>query len=479
MRKPRGPAPEPEAADQPVPAAKRKGSRKSVNAGNLADLPAARLAEILMAVAEQDAAVKRRLRLELAAEAGAEHLAVEIGKQMATLEGRQSRIPWRRYKAFVRDLDLLRIMAGPRLTALSPALSLELGWRFNALAPAALSRTKDERGEVEAVFREAIDDLAAASARAPAQPMALAKRMSRAVQDGAPQLAAPLIAALTPRLDAKGLAELRAQLEASHTASRRPRAHIRAALQGLADAAGDVDAYIATFDEADRTQPWTAAQIAARLIAAGRRDEARAALERGAPPGYRAGAAPDRWVSPLGRPPGLYLWERAFADLAEASGDLDLAQAVRWRAFELRLEPTALRAYLKPLGDFDDVVAEDRAMEAARAHPDAALALRFLVEWPALNDAARLVLDRHRQIEAGDAELILAAAQALDARHPLSAVLLRRLLIEHAFRRRFESRQAIAERELAEIAALEPRITDWKDVEAQPAFIDRVTRTWR
>jgi hypothetical protein len=45
-------------------------SKKSVNAENLAALGAQRLAAILMDLAEHDAETKRRLRLELAGQAG-------------------------------------------------------------------------------------------------------------------------------------------------------------------------------------------------------------------------------------------------------------------------------------------------------------------------------------------------------------------------------------------------------------------------
>jgi len=53
-------------------------SRKALNAANLEALGAARLAAILLAVADDLPATKRRLRLELAAEAWAGELAAEI-----------------------------------------------------------------------------------------------------------------------------------------------------------------------------------------------------------------------------------------------------------------------------------------------------------------------------------------------------------------------------------------------------------------
>ena len=60
-------------------------SLKRVTAENLVNLGADRLAEILVAVADTRPEIKRRLRMELAAEQGADHLAVEIDKRLASL----------------------------------------------------------------------------------------------------------------------------------------------------------------------------------------------------------------------------------------------------------------------------------------------------------------------------------------------------------------------------------------------------------
>ena len=51
-------------------------AKKTVNAANLAALGAARLADLLIEAAGADASLKRRLRMELAAEVGAPDLAL-------------------------------------------------------------------------------------------------------------------------------------------------------------------------------------------------------------------------------------------------------------------------------------------------------------------------------------------------------------------------------------------------------------------
>ena len=59
--------------------------KEAVNLANLEALGAKRLAEILLELGAEDAGIKRRLRFELRAEAGAEAVAADIGKRLTTL----------------------------------------------------------------------------------------------------------------------------------------------------------------------------------------------------------------------------------------------------------------------------------------------------------------------------------------------------------------------------------------------------------
>ncbi|RYG03693.1 MAG: hypothetical protein EON94_03495, partial [Caulobacteraceae bacterium] len=104
---------------------KRAGSRKTLNAPNLIALGAERLAAVLMDVAEGDPSLKRRLRMELASEVGADHLATEIAKRLTAIEDRRSKVHWRSYRAFARDLELQRSMIVGPLAEKDPALALQ------------------------------------------------------------------------------------------------------------------------------------------------------------------------------------------------------------------------------------------------------------------------------------------------------------------------------------------------------------------
>ena len=76
---------------------------------------------------------------------------------------------------------------------------------------------------------------------------------------------------------------------------------------------------------------------------------------------------------------------------AEAETRLEQAQRLRWAVFEEQLSPTQLRAYLKRLPDFEDVEAENRAMQHALGFRSFSAALHFFKEWPDQAHAAQLV----------------------------------------------------------------------------------------
>ena len=153
---------------------------------------------------------------------------------------------------------------------------------------------------------------------------------------------------------------------------------VQAILRDVADAEGDVDAYIAQHDAETRKVREVAAGIARRLLKTGRAEEALAALDE-------AGTDHGDWIA------RDFDWEDARIDALEALGRPDEAQRVRWGCFEGSLSALHLRAYLKRLPDFDDMEAEGKALDHVLGFSDGLEALSFLVSWPALSRASRLV----------------------------------------------------------------------------------------
>ena len=152
-------------------------SKNTVTTDNLAALGAERLAAILIELAADHATIKRRLRLELAGEAGGDAIAAQIGKRLAALRSARSFIDWEKRRDFVRDLDLQRTMIADRLAQTRPDLALDLMWRFMALAEPVLNRVDDSSGSVSGVFRTACADLGPLATKAKPDPEHLAERI--------------------------------------------------------------------------------------------------------------------------------------------------------------------------------------------------------------------------------------------------------------------------------------------------------------
>jgi hypothetical protein len=394
-------------------------SQKKVTVENLASLGADRLAEILVEVAETRTDLKRRLRMELAAGLGATHLVPEIDKRLATLETSRGQVTWRQKPAFLRDLDALRGLIADRLGRQAADAALERLWRFLATYGQTSGRLREREEAFEAVYIQAAGDLGRLLAGH--DPHLAANALVDAAT-AAPQPWShwmPGTLATMPKATAQialTLAQARAKAAPGWVV----------VIRHLADAAGDVGAYAATYGVPALETPPVAIALARRWLAIGRVEAAGHALRRAAPKpkGFRGRlAAPD------------FDWESAWIDYLEAAGDAAGAQAVRWASFQRTLDTGRAKAFVGRLDGFDDVEAEGEVFAYARAHVDFEKGLAVLMTWPALAEANRMILDRgdEARIEPDQAE---AWAAKLRARFPAAAHRLLRRAAATAFKRR-------------------------------------------
>lgn len=456
-------------AEKAKPAKARKGSKTTLSEANLVDLGPERLAAILLDLSI-DSHVKRVLRLELFAEASREGLALEISKRLATIGKSQARIHWRKRVAFARDLDLHRKMI-ERLAEEDATAALGLMLDLLDMATPTLNRLSQTEGPIGDVFLAARDGVGAIAAQALPDPVALADRIATLLHRDDYAQFGPLVNALAPALGGKGQTRLRETLEKllAARATRPPSgfdtksAIFKDALRRLADASGDVDAFEATFAPELRRTPLVSAEIARRLLEAGRAEDALATLHAGAPGEQRG-----RHQSSLEE---RAAWEEAMLDALEATGHHEEAQKRRWAEFERTLSIPRLRAYLKGLPDFDDVEAEDKAKAVAKRFPQFDRALAFLVSWPDLMAASRLVLARAGEINGADDTLMAEAARRLEGAYPMAATLLLRASIQYVLTYGVATRYAEAARQLLEAESLSAMIGDFGEYPDHQAFV--------
>lgn len=461
-------------------------SKTTLNAENLEALGAQRLAELLMDIAEGDAATKRRLRLELTAQQAPETMAAEVRKRLTQIARARSFADWRKVRDLAADLEAQRCAIIDQVAKGDAAEALELMWRFMDLAEAVHERCDDSNGLIGDVFRDASRDLGSLTQAAKPDPVDLADRAFTALNENGYGQYDHLIETLSPSLGAVGLDHLKGRfielsktpveaspsekhkligwgtggpLYADEIKARSRDGTIRLALREIADAQGDVDAFIDQYDEKTKKAPRIAAEIARRLLAANRAEEALRTIEAAE---QRESGWPD------------FHWEDARIDVFEALGRGDEAQAARWSCFERALSAEHLRAYLKRLPDFEDVEAEERALDYAERYNSLLQALAFLLSWPALDRAARLVTGRAAELDGDHYEILAPAADAFAAKHLLAATLSLRAMIGFTLTKGRSSRYRHAARHFMECESLAANVKDFGAFETHAAYAVRL-----
>jgi Family of unknown function (DUF6880) len=461
-------------------------SKTKLNLENLKALGVKRLAELLMDIAANDAAINRRLRLELAAKVAPEIVAAEVRKRLVQIARARSFVDWRKIRDLAADLDAQRRAILEQVAKIDACEALDLMWRFMDMAEAVHARCDDSSGIIGDVFRGGCRDLGQLAQAAKPDPVALAERVLSALCENGYGQYDHLIGTLSPALGAKGLDHLKGRfIELSKMPAEKPRvgerkvvawgmggplyedeikarsrdSTIRLALRDIADAQGDVDAFIAQYDEKTRKVPKIAADIARRLLAAGRAKEALRMIDAAE---HRRSGWPD------------FEWEDARIEVLEALGRSDEAQSARWSCFARALSTEHLRAYLKRLPEFEDVEAEARALNHAERYESPLQALEFLVAWPAVERAARLVVTRAGELDGDHYEILSPAADALAAKHPLAATLALRAMIDFTLTKARASRYRHAARHLMECASLAAVIGDFGGFESHQAYAARL-----
>lgn len=458
-------------------------TKTTLNAKNLEALGTRRLAELLIEISTGSAAHKRRLRLELAGHQSSAEVARQVRKRLSSIARAKTFINWRKVKATKTDLETQRKIIVETIAPDDPAEALELIWQFLAIADPLFGRSDDGSGSLVHSFHQAVADAGIIAKAAKIDVDVLAEKVFKALQDNAYGQFDGLITAMAPALGNEGLERLKATfVTSSKQAIEKPAKKdrrvigwssagpiyegdvyesgkdltIRIALQEIADTQNDVDAYIAQQPENTRSAPMVAADIANRLISAGRAAEAVKALDR---------------VEVKGRADVPFEWELARVEALEALARHQEAQDFRWKCFERSLNDEHLRAHLRRLPDFDDIEAEEKAFAFVQAFPDANRALTFFLRWASPPEAAKLVTKRASELDGDLYEVMAAAAEMLSAKHPMAATLVLRSMIDFTLESGRSSRYKHAARHLAECQSLATRIEDFGDLPSHEAYV--------
>jgi hypothetical protein len=426
--------------------------KRTLNARNLETLGAAALAELLIEVSAGHAVIQRRLRLALAAAAGAEDAAREVRKRLAAIGRSSTHVDSGKRKALLADLEAQQqAISGPIATA-APALAVELQVRLLELGEAVLDRCSDSTGAVIGFFQRGVEALAILAASAGTDRQALLEQAADLLQTNGYGQFEGLIPALAPLLEEAGLRQLQEALLERGAVD-----HFT--MVQLAQGRGDLDGLLELYEPSQLRWPATAAELAGQLLRGGRAEQALEVLNH---------------ASDASRTMDAEAWHSTRLAVLEALGRGEEAQQHRWRVFCDILSIPLLRDYLQRLDDFADVALEERALAVAEQHPQPLAALRFLVFWPALPRAARYVIAHAQVWDGDDFTLYEPAAERLSADHPLAASLLLRSMVVFALATGRSQRFRYAAEHLRQCERLDARIDDWHGLESHAGFAGRL-----
>ncbi len=458
-------------------------AKKTLNAENLEQLGAGRLAALVMDLVQGSAALQRRARMELSAAQGPKEVAADLRKRFASLRRSTSYVDWRKQKAFVKDLTGLVAMIETGVAPFDADEAFDLTWSFLQLAPAIHARTDDSNGAIGEVMGGAMGILARISPRLTMKPTLLAERILEAVAEAGYGEFDGAIPAMAEALGPDGLNHLKAITEAwagaspspqdvaqyrgyggSHSpiesARRRRQLTASTILADIADLQGDVDAYMARYSAEQLTYGTIAPDVARRLIDAGRLEEALGIIQR-------ARAAEEGKSFRASR----YELDEVYEDCLQRMGRLDDLKTHLWATFQQTLYAGSLRKYLKLLPDFADIEAEEKALTFAETYPHLGAAIHFLTVWPDLRRAARVITARTGELDGNAYETLTAAADALEPHHPLAATLLRRAMIKDTLEGAKSKRYRHAARNLEECRTCAAFIQDFAGFPSHAEFL--------
>lgn len=452
-------------------------ARSKLTVESLTKLGAKRLAEILIAEAGRNRQLKQAVQMALAAETGSTEVGHQIRKRLAQIGRSGAFVSSEKARELAAELERLRWAIVETIGAGNPKLAAELLWQLIELHASVLERLDDSSGRVGGLFRSACQDLGPLLKRAKIKPGDIAPMVLQRIIDNGYGIYDGIVLALSDALGCEGRNALRQLLEErrrAHLVSEK-RAAVRPghfdyslsglllALRDIADCESDVDAFIDTYVGFDLTNPASATEIAQRLLRAGRPEEALFHLDQGAP-------------NERNRQFKALEWSDVRIGVLDALSRKDDAQALRFELFERHLSAPHLKTYIRQLGDFDDVEAERAALAQVEHHGNVHAALAFLINWPALDRAARVVDARIEEIDGDLYELLDPAASALEGRHPLAAVLLRRRLIDFALQKARSTRYRHAVRHVREIESQQSDLKDYGRHESHAEFMTRLKR---
>ena len=222
-----------------------------------------------MDISKGKPALKRQLRMALAASKGGKTLIASVRKRLEELGRSKSFIDWNKAKAFTAEIEELRRIIFEDVGRDDPADAIDLLWDFLGIVATCYERCDDSNGYLGDVFHEASGNMSLLAETAQLDAQLLSQRLFSAYQDNGYGQYDYLISILASSLGKDGLLHLRtlfadwqASLKTSKNKQRDSKSYYaQIALQEIADALGDVQAFRDQYSPELQKRPGLAAEL--------------------------------------------------------------------------------------------------------------------------------------------------------------------------------------------------------------------------
>ena len=438
----------------------------ALNEEALVKLGAEKLARLVLDEAKRNAAFRKLIAAALAATKGPHAVAAIIDKRLAGLDRAKSFVDWDKAKDFTADIAATVATITGELASADPDAAVDRLVRFLSTADRVFERIDDSSGRLQDVYHEAAAALPGLVGRIDeADKASIPDRLFALVVSDDHAFFSAIMPELVARLPPQGvdhwderLSEMERSVgpikeEDRDWKIRAKAGRITRLRQAIADCRHDVDAFIALEKSRPGAHHDTMA-IAERLCDAGRHGEALEWIRTRGRPGVKVITYDDLADGSSLRDATDLARTRLEIRILEAMGNRIAAQDVRWKTFETTLDAGMLRDHIARLPDFAEFDVLDKAFAHAIAFEQKYRALAFLLNWPRLDLAAKLVLDRRAGWEGRHYEPLLAAARQLEPDHPAAATILYRALLDDILDRARSPAYGHAARYLKKLAAL-------------------------
>jgi uncharacterized protein DUF6880 len=460
----------------------------ALNEEALVQLGPEKLSRLVIDEAKRNAPFRKLVTAALAATKGPAAVATIVDRRLAGLDSAQSVVDWEKSKDFTNEIAATVATITGELAAADPAAAADRLVRFLSTADRVFERVDDPSGRLKDAYRDAAGALPNLVRRLEeGDEASVLDRLFALIVADVHHLFSGIISVLFARLPANVVEnwdERLAEAERAHGPVTTPGTDwkkqangywITRLRQAIADRRRYVDVFITPETIRPQASPETIA-IAERLCDAGRHKEALHLVRKRGRPNLKVMTHDELTDDSIPRDVLDLPEARLEIRILDTMGDRQSAQDLRWKSFAATLDLNILREHIAQLPDFAEYDVLDNAFAHVSSFKQKERALAFFLNWPRLDLAAKLVVDRRAEWEGRYYQLLLVAAETLESIYPNAATILYRALLDDILDRGRASAYGHAARYLETLDALANQEDATSGLNSHPAYCAELLR---